>query len=88
MEGSSLVSQRKYDRMQVVMGDAPIVNNLDADLVKCSSSGEGFGVVVLLPKDDFPEESHELNTNTFIIEKVDGYMGIRLDRIVKNKTTN
>ena len=69
------------------MGDAPIVNNLDADLVKCQSSGEGFGVVVLLPKDDFPEEPHDINPNTFIIEKVDGYMGIRLDRIVKNEFT-
>lgn len=69
------------------MGDAPIVNNLHSELVKCNSSGEGFGVVILLPHDSLSLKSTKTYSNTFIIEKVDGYMGIRLDRIVKNKST-
>ena len=84
MEQSSLVTQRKFDRTEIVMGDAPTVNNLNSELVKCNSSDQGFGVVVLLPRDNLSKKPKEQYSNTFIIERVDGYMGIRLDRIVKD----
>ena len=40
---------------------------------------------MLLPRDNIPKKPKELYSNTFIIERVDGYMGIRLDRLVKDQ---